>query len=850
MKRIKIAASILVLSLFGLFILASIFSDKPTAEGTAEGTPELRPNDWMLMQRMYPHEKINPEAYDQSRKQAIQIRKDAQRFKTDQADWELVGPYNVGGRVTDVEMHSTDTETIYIAGASGGIYKSPDKGKTWEQIFENPYTQSIGDLHIAETDKNTIYVGTGEPNGGQGSITYDGYGVFKSIDAGANWSHVGLENAGGIGRLEIDPTNADRVFVAAMGNLFSTNSQRGVYRTTDGGQSWENVLYLNDSTGAIDLCINRNNPNIVYAAMWERVRGPYHRTYGGESSGLYRSKDGGDTWEQLTNGLPTGKQGRIAIDISRSHPDILYCSYSEWNGPFGEFYKSTNGGDSWTDMNADLNGSSYSWWFSKIQVHPNIPERVWVGEFLLYYSEDGGQNFSSVGGLHVDQHAVYAHPMESNFVVIGNDGGVYTSEDGGRTNKFVTKLPITQFYTCEVNYQNPSQKFGGTQDNGTQRTLTGDLYDWSSIYGGDGFIVRVNPVDSRYVYAASQRGGFGRSTDGGNRFQGGKNGISGSNRFNWKTPYILDPTNPQTMYIGSQKVYKSTNHAASWTAISDDLTNGDAGQWNYATLTALAASAVNDDIIWAGSDDGNVWVTSNGGAGKEWTKVSDNLPVRWVTTVATDPFDANTAYVGFSGLRYFDYEPHLFRTTDLGATWEDISGNLPDMPINIVIIDPDNQGTFYVATDDGVYVSYDTGANWEALGNGLPTVPVLDLNLHQPTRTLLAATFGRSMYLIKVKAASGTTDIENPSDDLKAYPNPSIEDMNIDFYLNANQNGKLLIYNMTGQVVRTIKEGSFAQGNHSYSWDGSQDGQNRIPGMYICRLVTDKKILSKRIVLQ
>jgi len=844
MKRIKIVSSILVLSLFGLFILGSHFlSNSESAD-----MPDLMPNDWMLMQRMYPYHDINPKAYEQSRKQAIQIRQEAARLKSDQEDWELVGPYNIGGRVNDVEMHSSDTETIYIAAASGGIFKSDDKGKTWNQTFENSYTQSIGDMAIAETDKNTLYVGTGEPNGGQGSITYDGYGVFKSTDAGANWIHAGLENAGGIGRIEVDPTNADRVFVAAMGNLFSNNPQRGVYRTIDGGQTWENVLYLNDSTGAIDLCINSNNPDIVYAAMWERVRGPYHRTYGGVSSGLYRSKDGGDTWEQLTNGLPGGKQGRIAVDVSRSNPNILYCSYSEWDGPFGEFYKSTNGGDSWTDMNANINGSSYSWWFSKIQIHPNIPERVWVGEFYMYYSEDGGQNFSTVGGMHVDQHALYSHPMESNFVVIGNDGGVYISENGGLTNTFVTNLPITQFYTCEVNYKNPSQRYGGTQDNGTPRTMTGSGNDWGSIYGGDGFIVRVDPTDSRYVYASSQRGGFGRSTDGGNRFSGAR--PSGTNRYNWKTPYILDPNDPKIMYLGSHKVYKSTNRAQSWTLISNDLTNGDPGDWNYATLTALAVSPVNGNTLYAGTDDGNVWVNTDGGATKNWTKISDNLPVRWVSSLATDPFDQNTAYVAFSGLRYFDYEPHLFRTTDLGANWEDISGNIPDVPVNQIIIDPDNQGTFYVATDNGVYVSYDSGSNWETLGNGLPTVPVLDLNLHTPSRTLLAATFGRSQYLIKVKASSSTGEIDEVIEGLSVYPNPSLDDIKIDFYLNSSQKGKLLVYNMTGQVVRTLKEGSFAQGQHSYTWDGSQDGQNRTSGMYICRLVTDKQILSKRLILQ
>ncbi|MCD6347454.1 MAG: T9SS type A sorting domain-containing protein [Bacteroidales bacterium] len=839
----------LFVSLFLLVLVAvsALVWLKPLNNNTKESDQlsELKPNDWMLMQRMYPYDKINPDAYDQSRQQAIQIRKDAARFKTDREDWESVGPYNVGGRVTDIEMHPTDPETIYVGAASGGVFKSLDKGKTWTQIFENEYTQSIGDLAIAETDKNILYLGTGEPNDGQGSITYDGYGVFKSTNGGSVWTPMGLENAGGIGRVEVDPTNADRVFVAAMGNLFSNNPERGVYRTTNGGQTWENVLYISDSTGAIDLCINHSNPNIIYAGMWERVRGPYHRTYGGPSTGLYRSTDGGDTWTQLTNGLPTGSMGRIGLGISRSQPDILYASYAKTSGSFEDVYKTTDGGDTWTDLNSGISASAYSWWFSKVQVHPNLPDVVWVEDFRMMKSVDGGLSWANVDGLHVDQHALYSHPMESNFVVIGNDGGVYLSENGTQTNSFVVKLPMTQFYTCEVDFQHPTHRFGGTQDNGTQGTVTGQNNDWSSIYGGDGFVVRIDPTDNRYVYASSQRGGFGRSTDGGNGFRGAR--PANGDRYNWKTPYILDPNDPKILYLGSHRVYKSTNRANSWTRISNDLTNGDAGSWNYATLTALAVSKLNGDILFAGSDDGNVWVNTDGGATKNWTKISDNLPVRWVTTLATDPFDANTAYVGFSGIRYHDFEPHLFRTTDLGATWEDISANLPDVPVNNVTIDPDNQGTFYVATDNGVFVTYDAGINWEVLGNGLPTVPVLDLNIHAPTRILLAATFGRSQYQIKVKASSGTAVIEQEKDILSAYPNPAVDEINFSFSLSQAQNGKLLIYDMNGRIIKTLFEGELTQGTHNFTWDGTTKVQSHAAGTYICRLVTNKTILAKRI---
>ncbi len=840
MKRVIGIFSILVL------VIAAFVWLKPLNNNTEEDhLAKLKPSDWMMMQRMYPYETISPGAYEQAREQAIELKQQAALFKSGQEDWELIGPFNVGGRITDVEMHSTDTETIYACAASGGVYKSSNKGTTWEQIFESTYTQSIGDLGMAETDANLLYLGTGEPNGGQGSITYDGYGMFKSTDAGATWTHVGLENAGGIGRVEVDPTNGDRVFVACMGNLFSKNAERGIYRTTDGGQTWENVLFISDSTGGIDLCINPNDPNIVYAAMWERVRYPHRRTYGGPSSGIYKTTDGGDTWIELTNGLPDEDLGRVGLDISKSNPDIVYAVYANATGTWKDIFKTVDGGTSWTATNSNLGGTTYFWWFSKINVDPINPNIVYSGGFHLHKTTNGGDSWSRVNGLHVDQHGVFIHPKDNALVVMGNDGGVYISTSGSASYYFIEKLPITQFYTCEVNYQRPEQAYGGTQDNGTVRTLTGRDDDWRSIYGGDGFIVRVDPTDSDYVYASSQRGGFGRSTDGGNRFIGGKNGITGSNRFNWKTPYILDPNDPKIMYIGSQKVYKSTNRAANWTAISGDLTNG-AGAWNYGTLTALAVSPIDGNILYAGSDDGNVWVATDGGVSRTWTKISDDLPVRWVTTIQTDPFDVNTAYVGFSGIRYHDPEPHIFRTTDLGATWEDISSNLPDIPVNNITIDPDNQGTFYVATDHGVYVTYDAGDRWEVMGNGMPTVPVLDLKLHQPTRTLVAATFGRSMYKINLKASSSTGDIESETAQLNAYPIPALNEVTIQFILDSPQTGKLLIYNMTGQVVSTLHDGDLPQGKNTFTWDGKTD-QGRASGNYICRLVTSKTILSKRI---
>ncbi len=829
--------------LVALIALSLVLTDQRVSMNP--GHKEYVPSDWLLAQRTFPYGTINAEAYEASREQAIAVQKRAQLLKTDGEMWEFAGPTNVGGRITDIEMHPEDPNTIFACAATGGIYKSIDQGKVWDQIFDGYATLSMGDMAIAKTDKRVLYVGTGEPNGGNGSVTYDGYGVYKSTDEGASFTHVGLENAGGIGKVIIDPTNADRVFVACMGNLFSNNPDRGVYRTTDGGQSWQRVLYISDSTGAIDLVMHPTNPNIVFATMWERVRHATHRSYGGLSSGLFRSTDGGDTWTQLTNGLPTGAISRIGVDLCESQPDIMYAHYSDANRNWIDLFKSTDGGDTWAGTNSNIQGN---YWEGKVYVDPTNPDIVWSMGVSMWYSSNGAQSWRNLNDVWADQHAVHVHPTDNQFLILGNDGGVYISTDGTANNTKVLTLPITQFYTCEVNYNDPNDIMGGTQDRGTQRSITGDDMGWVSINGGDGFIVRVDPSDPKYMYAASQRGGFRRSINGGSRFSGAN--PNGQDRYNWKTPYVLDPKDPKTLYLGSHRVYKSTNRAASWSRISNDLTNGDQPPWNYGTISTLAVSPVNTDIIYAGTDDGNVWVNPEGSGFANWVKISDALPVRWVSCVAADPFEEQTAYVTFTGLRYYDYLPHVFKTTDMGSTWTDISGNLPDFPVGNIQIDPEIPNTYYVATDGGVFVTYDGGTNWDLMAPGMPFSPVLDLNIHQPTRTLVAATFGRSMWRIKLKSASSIVDTELKTSSLVTYPNPAPQEVRIKFNLDQAQKGQLVIFDITGKMIRKIYEGDFPAGEQTFTWDGQTASYNRIPGNYICRLVTNKTTQATRVLIQ
>ncbi|MBW6461249.1 MAG: T9SS type A sorting domain-containing protein, partial [Bacteroidales bacterium] len=376
----------------------------------------------------------------------------------------------------------------------------------------------------------------------------------------------------------------------------------------------------------------------------------------------------------------------------------------------------------------------------------------------------GGNSWSMISsGVHVDQQAIAVHPMNPGFVVLGNDGGVYLSYNAGSSWTFLENLPVTQFYTCEVDEQYPHRLYGGTQDNGTNRTLTGNPDEWHNIYWGDGFYTLVDPLDNTYVYAEYQYGNFARSTNGGYSFMTAMSGISSSDRKNWNTPVVFDPNNPQVLYYGANRLYKSVNRAVSWQVISPDLTNGGGGMnvvWG--TITSISVAASNSQYVYIGTDDGNVWRTSNGGA--NWTWLSESLPDRWVTRVAADPMNHNIVYVTFSGYRYDSYLPHIFRSTDAGGTWNDITGILPDMPVNDIIPDPSLDSTLYIATDFGVYVTRDLGVNWQMLGNNLPNVPVTDIRLHQPTRTLVAATYGRSMYAFNLDQLVNVKDqpLRNP----------------------------------------------------------------------------------------
>ena len=798
----------------------------------------LAPNDWLYQQRSYPYTSVNHEAISKSVKQYQRISKENKRESSNRK-WEFAGATNIGGRISDIEMQDNNLQMIYAGTATGGIFRSNNQGETWEPIFDDVQSLTIGDLQIAPSDTSIIYVGTGEPNAGGGSVTFDGNGIYKTTDAGKTWENIGLKNVGSVGRLTIHPTNPNIVYVAAMGYLFEKSVERGVYKTTDGGKSWEKVMFIADNTGAIDLVIDPINPTVVYAAFWQRERTPTSRKYGGNNCKIYKTIDSGENWTELTNGLPTSNKGRIGLSICRDVPNTLYAIYADESGDFKGIYKTENAGLNWTKVNdSGLSNSfaSYGWWFGRIQVSPTNPDLVFLIGFNLYRSENGGDSWQYVSsGVHVDHHSAYIHPLNNNLVVNGNDGGVYISKNKGTDWQKSNTLPITQFYTSEVDYQFPNRLYGGTQDNGTNRTTTGSIDDWRRIGGGDGFVVRVDPVDNKYVYAESQYGALSRSTNGGRNFSRATSGISG--RKNWNTPYVFDPQNSKTLFYGSNRIYKSTDRAVTWNMISPFLTN--------LTITSISVSPIESDIIWVGTEDGRIWYTKDGG--ENWQEIDENLPNRWVTRVIADPNNIQNVYITFSGYRWNEYIPHVnkLKAQSSGFTTEDLSSNLPEAPVNDLIINSIDPSVLYVGTDQGVFVSYNDGAAWEVLGSGLPTVSVLDLTFHEPTQTLVAATYGRSMYKIDVRddvVASTNLDDDTRISEMTVYPNPVNSNSVVRLNLPTEERGSIVIHNQKGEVVKILYDGKLSQGEHFFELDGIEDFQQ---GMYTCRFGGKKSIITR-----
>ncbi|MGM0670385.1 MAG: VPS10 domain-containing protein, partial [Gemmatimonadota bacterium] len=715
-------------------------------------------------------------------------------------NYRSIGPTRQSGRFVDIAVPSQRPGTFYIAAASGHLWKSENHGLTYEVLFENEDVYSIGAVAVAPSNPDILYLGSGEANNSRS--TYWGDGVYKSTDAGETWTNVGLPESHHIGRIVVHPTDPDIVYVAALGHLYSENPERGLYKTTDGGDSWDLVLAheaRGKAIGVVDVVMDPTNPDILYAATFDKVRVPWSYDLGGPGSRVWKTTDGGDSWEMLTNGLPGGMLGRIGIDVYHRDPNILYLTVENANKEGmsdeerlreleshessqgmigGEVYRSDDAGASWRKTHADSLdiGGGPAYYYGQIIIDPNDPDVVHVLSAASWGSFDGGKTWERRPlGFGGDDHALWIDPENSDYMILGYDHGMGVSWDGGENWYHPDNQSLAQFYAVGYDMSYPYRVAGGLQDNGSHLAYHTNpaggpirFEQWFRVGGGDGMYNVIEGCTNRYLYNESQFGPISRL----DLWTGERKGIRYDDpelRWNWNSPILISPHGCDVIFHGANKVLRSDNRGESWEVISDDLTKADPatlttgkggdGNIQYATITTLDESPLQAGLIWVGTDDGNVQVTRDGG--RNWTLVNDNIPSNpeyWVSRVQASHHEPGTAYVSFTGMRRDDFRAFVYKTTDFGESWTDISADLPEEPINVIQEHDDNPHVLFVGTDFAVYVSLDGGQSWTRMKNDMPTQPAYDLKIHPRENDLIVATHGRGIYIADISALSQVTE--------------------------------------------------------------------------------------------
>jgi len=794
--------------------------------------------------------------------------------------FRAIGPATMGGRISDFAVSERQPMTIFAATGTGGLFKSDNLGTTWTAVFEKEAVASIGAVAVWQKNPSIVWVGTGEANSRNSSSW--GRGVYRSVDGGATWTAAGLEATSCIGRIVCDPADSNTAWVAALGRLWGENAERGVFRTRDGGRTWRHVLKVDARTGAVDLVLDPANPKVLYAAMYARRRTPWSYSGTSETGGIWRSTDGGDTWKKLVNGLPK-RTGRIGLDVWRRNPKVVYAVVeSDEGGRLSEFeessraggvFRSDDGGDSWRRISSL---SPRSFYFSQVRVQPDDSTRVYLLGTDLYFSDDGGYNYRARGAknLHPDCHAMWIDPANGRHVLLGTDGGIFQSFDRIASWKFVNNLAIGEFYNIACDSREPFYRvYGGLQDNqswgGPSRTMfeafnfgggaAGGIAneDWELLGGGDGFHVAVDSTNPNLVWYESQGGDLVRQdlVSGRERYcRPSNNEGEAVHRFNWNAPFLVSPHDPSVLWMGGQFVFRLTGRGERWERVSPDLTTADpakmltggSGAEAHCTIVSLAESPVKAGIVWAGTDDGKVWVSPNGGAA--WSDLTANLRGvprgLYVSRIEASPHDARTAFVSFDGHRSDVFAPFLFVTRDLGQTWTSLAADLPkDHPVKVVRQDLGNPDLLFAGTEFGLFVSLDGGRRWLRWKHGLPTVAVDDIAIHPRERDVIVATHGRSLYVLdgiqllehwRAAALGDTVTFAPPRPAWAYYPRALGGKWGQGEFLGANppfgawfdyflpreleDDVSIAVTDSAGRAVRTLK-GPATAGFHRVAWD-------------------------------
>ncbi len=688
-----------------------------------------------------------------------------------------IGPANMGGRIDDFAVVESNPNTIYAGTASAGVWKTVNSGITWDPIFDDQSLSSIGDVTDAPSESETVWVGTGESNNRQSSSW--GNGVYKSTDGGKSWTNMGLKDTHHIGRILIHPTNPNIVYVAAAGHLWGPNEERGVFKTIDGGKTWAKVLSIDSDTGVNDIAMDMHNPGTIFAAAYQRRRTPFGMNGGGPGSTIYRTTDGGSSWKKLTKGLPQEDLGRIGLDVYRRNGNIVYALVESQQPAL---YRSDDKGETWTKMS---NTNPRPMYFSNVRIDPNNDQRIWVLGVNLHYSEDGGKTFKTERGsnLHSDHHAMWIDPANSDNIVDGCDGGIHFSRDAGRHWDDRAQIALGQFYEIGLDNAKPYKICGGLQDNYTWCGPSATTFshgitneDWYQVQGGDGFYAQIDPEEPWIVYAESQDGNLSRRDLRTHEARAIRpredNDTMDRYRFQWDSPITISKHDRKTLYYGGNFVFKSTDQGDNWRRTSPDLTSnadrntlsimgksvGDRtmlarndGVANYPAVTTLSESATRAGIVWAGTDDGNLHLTTDG---ETWKNVIASVPGvpkgTYVSRIVSSQHNQGTAYVTFDGHRTNDFGIYMYRTTDFGKTWKAIKTGIPESGgvLNVIREHPKNPKLLFAGGEFGLYVSFDAGDNWQEFKNNLPRVPVDDIAIHPRDNDLVLGTHGRSVWVL------------------------------------------------------------------------------------------------------
>lgn len=711
--------------------------------------------DHLFESRTYPDFTFDYKAYQKTVRQSVTNYQLAKLSVNEALNtpWRLEGPTNIGGRLNCVTYQPDNPNIIYTGAAKGGVFKTTDGGENWQPIFDEQPFLAISHITIDPNNYDVIYVGTGDVN--ISSHYAVGDGVYRSEDGGNTWQHLGLAAQAIVAKVLVHPSNSNIIYVATMGNPIARSSERGLYRSTDYGETWEQILYIDDDAGVADLMIDFENPDILYAASWNRIRNNQESIVNDDDAVIWKTIDGGDTWLPLTNDLPTTDMGRIGLCMSHTNPNTIFAIYVSESNALQGVFKSTNAGENWTQIafpeqfDGDPLGN-FGWYFAKVGVNPADDNEVYLLGVNLHRTQNNGETWEMAAPewweylVHADKHAITF--IDSNTILLATDGGLYRTNDNCENWEDIENLPNTQFYRVASSPHEGSYYMGGAQDNGTTGGNYTNSNEWPRISGGDGFQPVFDQENPDVFYTESQFGNIRITESGGAGFSDFNNGIDGADRTAWDTPYLISKHNNENGYRGTYRMYANQmGYNEEWIPISDDLTDGIIYHPRHHNITALAESPINDQYIYAGTSDANVWRSLD--MGTTWEEITNNLPERYVTSIQASPTDENTAYVTLSGYKGNWYEPHVFKTTNSGDSWEDISGNLPNVGVNDIFIYPNtvSDSILFVANDIGVYVSLDAGNEWQRLGNNMPFVFVFDLDLDLIDNRVVAATFARSI---------------------------------------------------------------------------------------------------------